>query len=97
MQLPSLFDESDQDEEKPFRLMNERRTGFDDNNQDDEKSQFYQFILSKTEAETSRFQELYEHAYSLLSEDFYVNFTSLRIENTMLMLKKGIDFSRKSI
>ena len=44
MQLPSLFDDSDQDEYMTFRLMKERRTRFKYNNLDDEKSQFYQFI-----------------------------------------------------
>ena len=77
MQLPSLFNDSDQDEDMTFRLMKERRTRFEYNNLDDEKSQFYQFILSKSEEETSRIQELYEHADSLDSEDFYVNFINL--------------------
>ena len=96
MKLPNLFEVSDQDEDKPFRIMNQRRSRFDYNNLNDEKSQLYQLILSKTEEETSRIQELYEHVDSLLSEDLYVNFTSLRIENTMLMLKKGIDFASKA-
>ena len=41
--------------------MNQRRSRFDYNNLNDEKSQLYQLILSKTEEETSRIQELYEH------------------------------------
>ena len=44
MQLPSLFNDSDQDEDMTLRLMKERRTRFEYNNLDDEKSQFYQFI-----------------------------------------------------
>ena len=91
MQLPSLFDDSDQDEDMTFRLMKERRSRFSNNSQDDEKSQFYKFIISKSEEETSRIQELYEH--SDLSEDFYVNFINQRIENTLLMLNKGVEFS----
>ena len=67
-----------------FRLMNQRRSRFSNNILDDEKTQFYKFILSKSEEETSRIQELYEH--SDLSEDFYVNFINQRIENTLLML-----------
>ena len=74
-----------------FRLMKERRTQFDNNNLDDEKSQFYQFILSKSEEETSRIQELYEH--SDLSEDFYVNYVNERIENTILILTEGVKFT----
>ena len=71
--------------------MNQRGSRFDDNNLDDEKTQFYKFILSKSEEETSRIQELYEH--SDLSEDFYVNFVTQRIENTILILNKGVKFS----
>ena len=84
MQLPSLFNDSDEDEDMTFRLMNQRRSRFSNNNLDDEKTQFYKFILSKSEEETSRIQELYEH--SDLSEDFYVNFVTQRIENTILIL-----------
>ena len=84
MQLPSLFKESGQGEDMTFRLMNQRRSRFSNNNLDDEKTQFYKFILSKSEEETSRIQELYEH--SDLSEDFYVNFVTQRIENTILIL-----------
>ena len=54
MQLPSLFEVSDQDEDMPFRLINQRRSRFDYNNLNDEKSQLYQLILSKTEEETTR-------------------------------------------
>ena len=71
--------------------MNQRRSRFSKNNLDDEKSQFYKFILSKSEEETSRIQDLYEH--SDLSEDFYVNFVSQRIENTIHMVNKGVEFS----
>ena len=91
MQLPSLFEESGQGEDMTFRLMNQRRSRFSNNNLDDEKTQFYKFILSKSEEETSRIQELYEH--SDLSEDFYVNFVNQRIENTILILTKGVKFS----
>ena len=41
MQLPSLFNLSDEDEDMTFRLMKERRSRFSNNSQDDEKSQFY--------------------------------------------------------
>ena len=91
MQLPSLFNDSDQDEDMTFRLIKERRTRFKYNNLDDEKFQFYKFILSKSEEETSWIQELYEH--SDLSKDFYVNFVNQRIENTLLMINKGVEFS----
>ena len=40
MQLPSLFNDSDEDEDMTFRLMNQRRSRFSKNNLDDEKSQF---------------------------------------------------------
>ena len=91
MQLPSLFNDSDEDEDMTFRLMKERRSRFSNNSQDDEKSQFYKFIISKSEEETSRIQELYEH--SDLSEDFYVNYVNERIENAILISTKGVKFT----
>ena len=96
MQLPSLSDVSDQDKDKPFRLMKQKRRWFEYSNLNDEKSQIYQIILSKTEEETSRIQELFEHVESLDSEDFYVDFINLRIKITIHMLKKGIEFASKS-
>ena len=91
MQPSSLIEESGQGEDMTFRLMNQRRSRFSKNNLDDEKSQFYKFILSKSEEETSRIQELYEH--SDLSEDFYVNYVNERIKNTILILTEGAKFT----
>ena len=65
MRLPSLSRVSDQDEDKPFRLMKQKRSRFEYSNLNDEKSSIYKVILAKSEEETSRIQELFEHVDSL--------------------------------